>query len=244
MKKQLETTWPYLMGVLVGSLIVFGGLAIFATALRAATYNTFFNNVEQGANSTANPTLNVSDAKAKPIATSSEPAAVESESAPKTLIPTTTAQVQAPAAVPSEFSRHRLRFGLLANSSANLDSYSGNERQIGGSLSATYFVIDDLGLSAFGGMNSNTRGFFGGELEVVPIHVGIFGLRNLLEVGLLFGTSNLGTNIGTWGSLHGGARLSLALGERFGLSGTVRTNLSERNRFQYVLAEAGLTVRL
>lgn len=209
----------------------------------AATFNNIFNNVEQGANSASNPSLNVSDGKIlknEPTATPAAPAAT----------PSTQAAAAADPKNEENPFRH-WRFGFMGHAIGQRGQNLSQARDAvaGVSFSTSYFFLKDFGISAFSGLSSTGKGFLGGELEFVPIRLTVFGFKDLVELGALAGASNLG---GTYAAspdgptsltMHLGARVSINMGDRYALIADTRTNVSHRSQINYLMGEAGLAVR-
>ena len=273
MKMLLKTLGYYLIGL---SLAVVAA-GIFVAKLQAASYNVFFNNVEQGANSTSSPSLQVSDGKAQkkadqasvatgpgaPGTQSGIPASDFTDTLPhQEISPETVAKANltpgvtvAQPPVPQVYAEDQFRHFRLALSGLNIQNpqWNSNAGTYGGMLTASFFPLRDLGFSLYGAGNANSTGghglVYGGDVEVVPLHLSIFGSHNAIEAGALIGASNINTfNLSTfsdtWGTVHAGARLTFNFGDRFGITTAVRTNLTDRSLFHYVMAEAGLTLRL
>ncbi len=251
-----DSIW-FFNGLMLGVAAMLIGLVLFSNWVHAATYNVLFNNIEQGANGIANPRVDVSGGKATKTADADLPAAAASTANPEVNVPvgrtpvtpaapsassqTTVAEV-APA---EDHALHPFRVGFFANH-LGVDRAS-DASPVGGSLSLAVFPLRDLGLNFFAGTAGTApHAFYGGELEFVPIRVGIFGWKNALEVKGMLGATTLGREVGTQGergSVLGGFGATLNFGDRYGITAEMRTNLSNRNDYKYTLADAGLTVR-
>jgi hypothetical protein len=245
-----EELFPALMGFICGIAMVILSLVGFMRGVQAATYNVLFNNVEQGAGSTANPTVHVADGKAvksegtsvNPLATM-EPApspAASPAAAPEKTVAAGNGTAPAPEGNKLRRARFALGGAVLGQNRGDLESGS----KWGGSLNASYFFLDELGVNAFTGWTPGRSALVGTELEFVPLHATFFGQPRFIELGALAGASTLGRSQGLWGTVHAGARATVNFSDRYGLTATVRTNLTDRSRYDYLLAEVGLTVRL
>lgn len=233
--------WPVVLGFVVGVAMITSLLAMFATAVKAATYNSIFNNIEQGPGSTASPTIQVSDGLTKKPPAQSQAPTLPAAAEP---VPSTAAEAAlAPAADASSGAR-RFRLGLLGHMMGQNVNELKKPMLGGGTLSAAYFPIRDLGVSAFGGTGGHKNSFVGGEVELVPVRLTLFGLDHFIEAGALAGVSTLGRNYGHFGSVHAGGRVTVNFGPQIGLTAGIRTNLTGRTDFTYTMAEAGLAVRL
>lgn len=240
---------PALMGFLCGAAVVILGLFGLMRAVEAATYNVLFNNVEQGANSTSSPSVHVADGKAVrseggtpttiPVTVESSPAAAVAP-APQQTVGASTENVVAP----TQEHYRRVRLALAGTVLGQRRSDLSNGTPWGGSLSASYFFLDDLGVNILVGWNPGRATLAGADLEFIPLHATFFGRPRFLEASALMGVSTLGRSHDLWGSVHAGARATVNFSDRYGVSSTVRTNLTGRSSYDYVLAEVGLTVRL
>ena len=248
----INTVW-LLNGVVVGMISAVIGLWIFEGWVSAATYNVFFNNVEQGANSTASPTVNISGGK-KPVEEAQAPA-VETPATPASPVVSVPANPQANAGVSTakletphaeeSHSFKRGRLGILAhNISLEGSPQFNRDSNYGGTAAVTFFPLANFGLTAFGGAGTSLGAYGGAELEFIPLKLSIFDW-NALEAGLVVGASTIGRGLEdpVWGTMHAGVTAGLNFGEHFGITAGLRTNLTARNQFHYWLADAGLTVR-
>lgn len=222
--------------------LVLASLAAWGCLAQAATYNFYFNNTEQGDNSTATPTVTMSGDKSKPSAerTPGAPAlAGVPAPAPASAAPTVAAHEShtalSPGEIPAPEFRHCRITGGLANKSGAW----------GGSANLGYFFTREFGINAFGGgfgqnyLNGNDTRFFGGaELEVTPIRITVGRIDNLIDIGGLLGVSTIDADEDNWISPHAGLRMNLNLGNRWSLTTTSRFNAS------YAMGELGIAIRL
>jgi hypothetical protein len=229
-----------------------------------ATYNFYFNNTEQGANSTASPTLTVSgDGKAtksggntdtppgleKPAAATVIPAASDVDRSTANAASTgNMAQTGNPEGRSSVTAgivedhplRDRNPWRLVAGAS-DVNTFQGFTT-LGATVSLEYELTRSFGLGAFGVFNA--RGADGGaEIEWTPIRLSFGPWENMLEVGPLLGFSSLGVppdyySDRNWVTAHAGVKVGLNFGRNLGIIGTIRGN------YGYVMADAGLAIRL
>lgn len=198
----------------------------------AAVYNLYFNNVEQGDNSTATPsvTLQTKGDEAKlvspspapevtALAPSPSPAPVEVKAAPGAT-PTETATLAKP-----EAKSHKFRFAVgLGAIGADVDGYrhviSNNVM-----IELGYYPLPYLGFNAFGGpTEGEPQAFAGAELELIPLKVNLFGFTDALEFSVMGGGTTLAAAPGNVMSLHLGGRAALNFGERWTVAVTGRAN--------------------
>lgn len=238
----------FLSGLLFGMIVALGALFLASEWVYSATYNVMFNNVEQGPNSTANPTLQVSGSDVKKNPGVGAVPEVKTDLSPPAPQPEAQSVAQAPEPIDPE-GKQKLpwRMEFLGQSTGFGTAGLGKreDRVLGGSLGISYFPIRDLGITLKGGLTqtSDSNFYWGGDLEFVPVRVGLFGQKDFLQTGLILGASTIGKSDDYWGSVHGGVRASVHFAERFGILAGIRTNLSDRNVLSYTMAEAGLTVR-
>ena len=241
---------------LIAVFIVLSGFAVWSVF--AATFNTYFNNVEQGSNSTSTNSIHVDGTGRVPDAqngaqnTAALPGATPS-SVPtsETAAPSTGAQAPAAATVatktdlpevPREGYRHFVvgAAGLLFSDRRSDFSPSINHNTGGGSLSLGYGFTRDFGLRLTGGAyafsnnNQNAKGFGAFEAEVMPIHVGLFRAENALELGVVGGADIVGNQLGG----HGGVRANVNFSETFSLTAAVRVGR------EFNTEEAGIAIRM
>ena len=239
----LGTVLGTVLGLLLG-IVAHGFLVDWA---KAATYNVLFNNVEQGAHSTSSPSVTVSGGQAKKDAGVSAEETAQAPAAPvidvpQTAVPPVGTQV-AQISAPSLEEWHSLPFRLELSGHVLRSEWASNDTTPGAGASVSYFPISDFGVSVLAGSIASGHYYWGGELEAIPLRLSLFGLKNMAEIGVLAGGTNLGAYEGVGATGHLGARASLNFGDRMGVSFAVRTNVTDRNRYSYVMAETGLTVR-
>jgi hypothetical protein len=254
-----DSIW-FFNGLMLGIAAMLIGMVLFSNWVHAATYNVLFNNIEQGANGVANPKVEVANGKATKTADGAAPeaAAASAVATPEVNVPVGTPAAVTPqvpsagssasvadGATPEDRSARPIRMGLFA-SRLGVDTY-GNDSPVGGNLSLGYFPLRDFGLNFFAGTNGTSpHAFYGGELEFVPIRLGVFGWKNALELKGMLGATTLGRDLGTRGergSVLGGFGATVNFGDRYGITAEARTNLSNRDDYRFWLADAGLTVR-
>jgi hypothetical protein len=218
----------------------------------------YFNNIEQGANSTASPQLQVSGNKVK----TSEPAentqeVLQSETsgnlvAGNMVKKTTVTETEVKAVDdPAKPSSRKWKLGLGASALAGKVAGLSGNNPINGAASLTFFPLKMVGLTLFAGSNLQ-RSYVGGDLEIVPLRLTFLETPDFLELAGLIGASSIsreyesksGFGANAWGTVHTGARASLNFNSRYGLTAVARTNITDRASTNYVMAEAGLTIRL
>lgn len=226
--------------------------------VRAAAYNFFFNNTEQGANSTASPTLTV-DGEGKATSTGAQQTTSnlmdlgKGGEAKKPVAPEATPALVALAPVSPEDTAAATHFkrvhlgvsGVVA--SGSLDGLrSGNGSQSGALASFGVWLGRDVGLNAFlGGLTSDMSNhvFGGGELELRAVRVSLFRMDDLLDLSLLAGAGSY-QKVAQAASVspHAGARVNVNLGENWGVGVTGRA-IRLSSDAHLMLAEAGVVVR-
>lgn len=241
--------------------LVMGSCCVFAVA-RAATFNTIFNNVEQGPNSHSSPTLIVHDGKrVKTSDGEKETTLLPSEQA--TTVQTTPKNEAEPA--PSDPALSSARLPELAEPKARRFQFdvtgfmTGGDSLLSGrpgmAASFSWYPWRYFGVRGFSGLlfgESFMSGFrgdvlaenalgrsrfvLGAEAEVVPLHLDLFGIDDWLSIGAFGGVSTLGyRSSDPFSMAHAGGRARLLFGENFGALAQVRFN------FQYVAVETGLS---
>ena len=236
-------------------LVVCSGLAA-ALGAHAAVYNLYFNNTEQGDNSTANPQVKVEQTPdgvvvaKKPSTDPASPAAAPSNAAPAT--PPTAAgapnvaeggSASALAAIASTStsapSRQNFRMDLSGFLTHSRGFDSGG---LGGSFSC--FPLPYLGFGAFAGAQVSSDAYQdvmalhgGAEIEVVPLKLNLFGFQDAFKISTLAGFSSLGRVSHNVAALFAGARVGLNFGSRWTLAARVRGNAG------FVMGDASLGYR-
>jgi hypothetical protein len=168
------------------NLILIITFTLLSSDAKAATYNFYFNNTEQGANSNANPTVTVQDGK---VVTNGTASATSTE--------TNTATTSSPSTMNSsaatggnvvdplpEFPRAKFKFfmgmatGKRANDTPNGQNYASHKKFSGG---AFYYPKEHFGFGLIFGR------FAGMEMEFNPIGVptGFGRVQAGLTMGLL-----------------------------------------------------------
>ncbi|NCN26698.1 hypothetical protein GW915_03915 [bacterium] len=186
-------------------------LSLFFLAMKsgAADYNFYFNNTEQGDNSTNTPSMSVNG---KPVTVENEQkiegAEGESESIqPEILPPAPMNQTGVTMPVVDRKPRpkyFRAMLGILApikapEAAGQADGFFDQQYQPGDEDSASMMLsfgvmpLKYLGFNVFAsGYSAGTdNGTIGAEVEVNPIHVGLFGFEDTLELGAMAGVWNL-----------------------------------------------------
>ena len=242
MKALISNFWQILVGIVVGLF----GLCWVAFG---ATYNFYSNNTEQGDHGVANPVVSVTGGRAtgsgaQATAASATPGFSAPEpqiSVPSSPSPgaseTTVAKADL-ADIEEHHLFHRFKLGAGAMAFPNGHNPGFGDGGVGGILSTGVYFSRDLGLTAFAGATKNSPVFYGGDLELMPIHITVGLLDDMFDAGVLLGVSSLATSNQNAVSGHVGARLDFNLAHNWGLSAVVRGNEA------YVMAEAGLTIRL
>jgi hypothetical protein len=250
----------FLNGVVVGALLFLAGLWGFLSMMEwatAATYNVYFNNVEQGANSTAAPTLHISDSKpvgAQPTSVSEtrDPAAEPSAAEPNKASEPKASESQLPVGAStaariealSESSNRWFRLSFLGTSNLSgsdpRDDQGG--KKAGAMLMGSIFPLRDFGINAFAGVAPAGKGYYGGELEFDPLHLGLFGLDHLIDAGFVVGASSMGQREG-FDIVHSGVRMAVNFGPHYSIVGGLRTHLNQGEGDRDWLADAGVSIR-
>jgi hypothetical protein len=157
-------------------LLVAACFLSFVEGAEAATYNFYFNNTEQGPNSTAAPNVTIQDGKMV------KPGGTGASQEPLPAVPANGTSVAAPPSVEEDASEARWKLSLGTIHTTYVDkvdpsggSYSYS-RPIG---SITYYVTRELGISLLLGH------LLGSELEVNPFGVRREGRR--LQFGFTAG---------------------------------------------------------
>ncbi len=227
-------------------------MAALASLAMGATYNFYFNNTEQGDNSTANPSLSVVDGKgAKSGGTEPLPEVMAQPSHPPTppAAPPATETLTGPppvAAAPEQSTLMAKVESLLGQPEFHKTRFTVGaglhpDHDVMLTANAGYFVSREIGFNAFGGVGSKRRRseFNGGaELEVVPFRVSLGRIENIVDVGFMVGASTSRPASGNWVSPHLGARVNFNVGSRWSLTVAGRGNLG------YGSGEAALAIRL
>ena len=206
-------SWQTLVGVVFG-------LTGVAYVSWGATYNLYFNNTEQGNNSTATPNLTVTDGKVSSSGagtTNAAPAAVTTNTTgPAVAEPVHTEPVAAPSeradatsiaeAEPERPKKRTKWFKLTAGAGAAIQKYDPHNLNGMGSdfrstqpalvIEGSMNLVKDLGINIFAASNvssshESSSGFFGAELELMPLHLSIGRFENVLDLGLLAGVNNI-----------------------------------------------------
>ena len=208
------------------------GAACFLLAIEgaeAATYNFYFNNTEQGNNSTASPSVTIKDGEkmktmgipeTQPAATSPEPTSPTMPPAqPPTVIPSAPASV---AEEPrQEYAKWRFVLGSMTGNikgEYDYDYAKGRQDEKRSHLygQVTHFPIKEVGLSLLGGR------MIGPEVEIIPLGTKIgFGkfTFNLTAGYLMSNNPDLTKDSRKWDLFIGaGANLNLLKDLSLGIS--------------------------
>jgi hypothetical protein len=221
---------------------------IYGATAWGATYNFNFNSVEQGENGQASPTVVIRDGvaikTADPISSegvlSSE---ADVESPPTTNPPSSMAKADAIAPTPPA-----RKWGAFDLGFFGMNQEQVTQVRLGLNAGVTLHPWKYLGVRLFGGIlqgGSSRYGvyspddfstFIGTEIEVVPVHVDIFGQEDRLKLSLFGGLSTLGFDETQAGSLfHGGLRARVGLTSWLGIMAQLRAAQ------EYAQVEAGLS---
>lgn len=242
-----------------GLLFLAAAAAVASTAW-GATYNFYFNNMEQGDNGQATPTVLVGPSPQPGIQQAQvAPAPEAAPVAPVTATPegpapaASQAVAIAPDPAPSELRRVRLTFaaaGVWQNVqesysyeyAANGYSYTSRRGTAGGLIGLGAYLSRGVALSGYFGAYEAFGGgaspLVGADLELVPLRLSLGKWADAIEGALLLGASTFRRAEGNWVALHAGARLSFNFGSAWGVTAAARANLGS------VIGEAGLVVRL
>ncbi len=229
-------------------LIVFVCLGSVSYVAYGATYNFYFNNTEQGPNSTASPSLTVTDGKAtstgadKTNVPTPAPASETLAPAPSpTATTTTSAQVSALAPEADGPRKRKWRIAALGHAQDRDNAFDMSYSKLGSGVSVGFFPIRELGLSLTAGatrIEKNPEAFALAELDFIPIHIALGSWENAIEGGVIGGFNTIRRVNGNAGSLHAGARVGINFSESFGLTASYRLNAGLR------MAEAGIVIRI
>ncbi|OFZ18610.1 MAG: hypothetical protein A2X94_01580 [Bdellovibrionales bacterium GWB1_55_8] len=273
---------------------------VLSTGASAATYNFYFNNTEQGDNSTASPALNVQDGKnvsptpqetpaaqptplafpdaaAAALANASSnalkslggnqetPVPAAPDAAGASLANASSASLNSPSGIFNrEYRPFRLMVGAAAVTEQGTHTYiSGmgttesyedfGDMRFGGAASLALYLSRRSAVNFFGGMQQVTysdtedfypttadqlRAYAGVELELMPIHLSLFGVEDIFEAGILLGATTLRKAPGNIASAQAGVRLNFNFGNDWGLTAAGRANMG------FIMAEAGLAFRI
>ena len=219
-----------------------GLLSLSIMSGESAQYNFHLNSVEQGANSVANPVLSINGSKVEKTGEKSTEGASQtfSNASPQStdVVPVSSVSTQ----VSSEVDETRyFRFGVSAlqgnvksDGKWNQDHNDKATLDVVGQLGV--YPISYLGFNAFGGGFSHSKRnkyLLGGEVHLIPVKMDIFGMRDLLEIGVMGGIWNLVPETSPnkhWATPFLGAKASLNFGRtkkddpRWGLVSSIRAN--------------------
>jgi hypothetical protein len=259
-RRFLRQSWQ----ILAGLALAFFGLAYVAWG---ATYNFYFNNTEQGDNSTATPAVTITeDGKVvkkpgdgtDPKALSATPA--QAQGAPAA--PEARSQAEQAAAAPSKDAselKWRFLIGLTAQKQYGAGASLADNGGLQPSGSVSYFFNHEFGLTAYGTLlTTNGEGWYsydethymlGLEAELVPIRLTFGRTEDLVDVAVVAGAQAEYHSLGADGQTYyydspwhirpeGGVRVSLNLGHAWSVTGIVRANPD------FATGEAALAFRL
>lgn len=227
------------------------GILIFmgvASKVEAATFSYIFNNVEQGDNGTANPSIVVDGEKVTkvpgdgktPVILSSQEQNVPSVGNP---------------ALPFKY-RLMLLGNQLSRSQDGGTGYSAiredlkegtskekrNKSNL--SLAGSIYLTKNLAATGFWARNRSSGGYWGGELEYTPIRLEVLGASDFVELGILAGGSSMAKDtINKTVVMHAGIRASVNIFKHLGITSAIRSNITDRKLSRYTMAEAGLAYR-
>lgn len=232
-------------------VLVLAGISLFTGPFsESATYNFYFNNVEQGDNSNATPNVTISEDGVKK--TDGKEGDKQDKlnlmnpnsNPPPASGPNSVAQINTETLVP--YTRHTYRLGILGGPTWGLGhSTLNNDGRLGVNLELAWTPSRDIGINFFvGGLHQGTFVNDGGtlllggaEIEWTPIRISIGRIENMVDVGFLLGASSLAAAPDNWVSAHTGTRIALNLGEDWSALATGRINLG------FVSGQVGLAYR-
>lgn len=251
-------TWKgRITGIFILVTLIVIELYTFTQIVEAATYNVFFNNVEQGANSTSNPQLQISDGKVKkqtedaPAATT--PTTNNTEDTNVTQRPVGSSESSDKPVIASEESKTRkFRFGLMGHVSrinsldSNYFNYNREFTSRGANISLAYFPMKEMGISLYTGFSAlsgryvedASANYLGLDMEIVPLRIALFGLEDFIKIsGLIGGVTNY-----HWDTSRAliGAKVGVQFGPRVELAAGVKTNLTDRKTYKETMLDAGI----
>ncbi len=248
-------------------ILVAAGILAMRGALHAATYNFYFNNTEQGPNSTASPMVTV-NGEGKP-STISPPVDKSEERTGSTL---TQEQRDGIASFFKKFrfgigwnnakTKQSAAYNYVTESGMGLGSSNEYEDELEGFGANLGFSFNSyFGLEAFvtslryTGSNMGAV-VFGGGLEVTPVRLSLFGAEDVVSLSALGGASNAfmlhfnhdgiawyyGAKLGVRLSKHVGIQVSARIAP--GNSSGADSSYVSNDRRRTLLADAGLTFNL
>lgn len=179
----------------------------------ASVYNFYFNNTEQGPNSTASPAISVTDGKvtktlgpeADTTTGASAPASATVAASP--VIGTTESHFtpRPESKLDPDFRHWRFEAAAMympeSQALVTVDwtahKYVNGNTGSGMVLGVAYFPIPHIGLGLHGGLYRNSssaselKAFGGADVEVVPWRFSFLGIQDGIEPALLFGGSTI-----------------------------------------------------
>jgi hypothetical protein len=248
--------WKLLVGLVIGLC----GLAYVAWG---ATYNFYFNNTEQGDNSTATPSVTVSDGKATktPGTPEAQPSPGPSAAPVVTASPTPVEPPApigpAPAPATAE-NRSEARLSMLSQFWRELPLGQDEQRHFrltaggasflsGGSIGpivdAAIVFNKWVAINGFAAsLDSDYRrqkATYGAELELTPLHIPLGEAHpRFIELGLVAGVNNIYPLPENYVTPHAGARLTLNFGNTIALTAVGRGNAGHQ------MIESGIVFKL
>ncbi|MGZ3709060.1 MAG: hypothetical protein ACXWPM_09840 [Bdellovibrionota bacterium] len=244
--------WQAAVGLLIG-------IATMTSIVWGATYNFYFTNTEPGHDSTATPSVTVTDGKAVTTGASPGPSPMGNAAAAAAPAPAPTPAVTAEPVVAAAEEVHEtqeqtrarwrlnssdpLRHWELGLGAQARSTYGMSSVGPGAELDLGYHFTHDLGLEAFIGYNVGTISgwdqLHGGlEFQLIPVHISIGRFTDFIDLGVLAGLSTIAAAPGNYVTVHGGARLDLNFGDRWGLTATGRLNAG------YYMVSSGVTIHI
>lgn len=237
--------WRALAGLLV---------ATQAAPLHAATYNFYFNNTEQGNNSTATPSLTVQDGKMVPTTSASPTPDASASPAPAAPQAAPAPQASQEVGFYSQPRRKKHHFRFIGGAAYTDISYKKpgdvfnsnprdprpfweqttlvSSRRANFSVSGSWFFSEHTGLSVVLG------DVIGTEFEFAPL-----GVSEFFQPAIMAGLGTGGA-VSTSVFPYVGARAQLNLGKNFGISFAVRKDIPTDEDLKVASFEAGLVFRL
>ena len=240
-------------------------LAGFAATLASAeTYNFYFNNTEQGANSTASPKLMVGsgDASKKPLLTEKTAADATTVLPPAVAMPagnSNMTETTAPQAIGDPFNPWRFGIGF-SMVRQKIDNYGlGDDLPLmkGFSAGISYSFSKWLGIASYFGVmkcqdfseyqrdlqvNVQDKFFIGTELEFSPLRFVSAGGNDIFALSLLAGADSASAASGDVVSPHVGARMNIGIYKNILLTCAARRQITSDKPSIHV--EGGIGIQL
>jgi hypothetical protein len=246
-----------LTGALWKGLSFLGLVSLGVLSVKGAQYNFHVNSIEQGANSTANPILNVSPGKVEKIGAGTLNSTESTgQTPPLESVPVSPVTPQTRASFENSADEPLFNIGISAmstrfagdNSAAwKKDRVENQGLDVQGQLGL--YPISYLGFNAFGGsFRYSTRRKFllGAELHLIPVKLDVLGMEEMFEIGLMGGVWNLvpdSKDSKTWARAFAGAKASLNFGRKAGSKALWAVNGAVRGNQDLMTADLGLSYK-